>query len=310
MRWRRLFLGLGGSALVGAGAFWIVTAPAPLPALVIATDYKPDIAKGELLFNIGGCASCHKSVGQKDPLRLGGGLGLASPFGTFRAPNISPDAGQGIGGWSELDFVNALLVGVGRRGEHLYPAFPYTSYATLSVEDARDLFAYLKTLPPAPDISKPHELPFPFSWRRPVGGWKWLFFKREPFAPDPSQASLWNRGRFLVEGPGHCAECHSPRNSLGAIRAGARFSGGHDLETGGWVPNLTPHESGLAAWSEAEIAEFLKTGFTPDFDAAGGSMAEVIENTKRLTDADRAAMAHYLKSLPPRSARRPPRTGS
>lgn len=305
MRWGRLIGGLGVLGIIGAGVFWVLTAPTVLEASSIRADYKPNTANGEVLFTIGGCSSCHISTGQKDRLRLGGGLALGSPFGTFRAPNISPDPEHGIGAWSELEFANAFLLGVGNQGEHLYPAFPYPSYSKASVEDARDLFAYLKTLPPVTAPSQPHDLPFPFTLRRLLGGWKVLFFDREPLLPDPTRNEIWNRGRFLVEGPGHCAECHSPRNMLGAIQQDKRFSGGADPEGKGWVPNITQHEDGIAPWSEADITELLTTGFTPEFDAVGGSMAEVIENTKRLPDADRAAMAVYLKSLPPRPGKPP-----
>jgi mono/diheme cytochrome c family protein len=293
--------------VVALGAFWVLTMPSTIPASALALGYEPNLANGETMFTIGGCTSCHQTPGQEDRHRLGGGVALASPFGTFFGPNISPDRGAGIGGWSELDFVNALMRGVGARGEHLYPALPYTSYQRMRVEDVRDLFAYLKTLPPVTDPSKPHEISFPFNIRRTLGGWKLLFLDERPFTPDPSRGEAWNRGAYLVEGPGHCAECHSPRNSLGGIKSDDRFAGGVDIEGKGWVPNITPHADGLADWSEGDIAEFLKTGFTPDFDSAGGSMAEVIENTSRLTDEDRAAMATYIKSLPARPGRSPAR---
>jgi mono/diheme cytochrome c family protein len=292
-------------AAIGFGAFWVVTEPSTLPASVLEASYRPDLRNGETIFTIGGCVSCHKTPGQDDRLQLGGGLGLASPFGTFYAPNISPDRSFGIGNWDEISFVNAVLRGVDDDGEHLYPALPYTSYQRMSVKDVRDLYAYLKTLPQVAEASKVHDVPFPFSIRRLLGGWKLLFVDRKPFVPDATKSAAWNRGAYLVEGPGHCAECHSPRNVLGAIEADRRFSGGPDPEGKGYVPNITPHEDGLKAWSEADIAEFLKTGLTPEFDSAGGSMAEVIENTSRLGDGDRAAIATYLAALPPRAGRPP-----
>lgn len=291
----------------GFAVFWIITIPATIPASALAADFKPDLARGETAFNIGGCVSCHKTPGQPDRLRLGGGAGLKSPFGTFYAPNISPDPKAGIGGWTELQFVNAVMRGVGPDGEHLFPALPYTSYGRAKIDDIRDMWAYIKTLQPVPDASRPHAISFPFNIRRSLGGWKFLFADWTPITPDPAKSEAWNRGRYLVEGPGHCAECHSPRNILGGIKSGERFAGGVDVESGGWVPNITPHADGLASWSEADIAELLKTGFTPGFDSVGGSMAEVVQNTSRLTDADRAAIATYLVSLPALPGRAPPK---
>jgi len=291
--------------LAGLAVFWFLTAPSTLDASALKADYKPDLANGETMFTIGGCVSCHKSPGQADRLKLGGGLGLASPFGTFYAPNISSDPAHGIGGWTELEFVNALMRGVGREGGHLFPALPYTSYQHMKIEDVRDLWAYLKTVPPVAEPSKPHAVGFPFNIRRSLGGWKLLFVDQKPFVPDPAKSAEWNRGAYLVEGPGHCSECHSPRNVIGGIKAAERYAGGPDPEGKGWVPNITPHADGIGSWKEAEIAEFLKTGLTPQFDSAGGSMAEVIENTSRLTDGDRAAMANYIASLPPRPGKSP-----
>jgi mono/diheme cytochrome c family protein len=296
------FLLLGLAAL---GLFWLLTIPSTVPASALPVGYKPNLANGETMFTIGGCVSCHKTPGQSDRLRLGGGLALASPFGTFYAPNISPDPVHGIGGWSERQFVNALMKGVGKEGEHLFPALPYTSYGHMRIADVRDLWAYMTTIPAVADASRPHDVPFPFNARRTLGGWKLLFADDRPMMPDPARGEVWNRGAYLVEGPGHCAECHSPRNLLGGIESDERFAGGLDPEGKGWVPNITPHADGIGKWSEADIAEYLKTGFTPDFDSAGGTMAEVIQNTSRLSDTDRAAIATYIASLPPRPGKSP-----
>jgi mono/diheme cytochrome c family protein len=310
-RWKNVLVLVVILAVLGAGVFWLVTAPSTIPASALTADYKPNLANGKTMFDVGGCVSCHKTPGQDDRLKLGGGLALGSPFGTFHPPNISPDKTNGIGGWSEPDFVNALLRGVGPGGEHLYPSLPYTSYQRMSINDVRDLHAYLMTLEPVAAASRPHEIPFPFNIRRLLGGWKLLFVDQKPFVPDPNQSAEWNRGAYLVEGPGHCAECHSPRNALGAIEPDKRFSGGPDLEGGkGFAPNITPHADGIGKWSKDEIAEFLKSGFTPEFDAAGGSMAEVIRNTGLISDADRMAMATYIASLPARPGKAPPRAGS
>ncbi|MDR3465392.1 MAG: cytochrome c [Xanthobacteraceae bacterium] len=284
------------AAVVGAAAFWIITTPSVVPASALPA-YTPSIDNGRTMFNAGGCASCHAMPGQPDRLKLGGGLAIPSPFGTFYAPNISPDAQDGIGRWSEADFVTAVLKGTSPRGEHYFPAFPYPSYQHASLSDVRDLFAFLKTLPPVAGKVRGHDVAFPFNIRRDLGGWKFLFLDGKPFAPDPAQSEAWNRGAYLVNGLGHCAECHSPRNLLGGIVAAQRFAGGPNPEGKGWVPNIT--QKGIGDWSEKTIAYFLETGETPDGDSVGGSMTRVIRNMAELSDADRMAMAVYLKSLPP-----------
>jgi mono/diheme cytochrome c family protein len=297
-------------SLAGAGAFWWLTRPERLSAAALGS-HVPNAENGRLVFAASGCASCHVTEGQPegqvDRLRMGGGHGLASPFGTFYAPNISPDPERGIGRWSEADFVTAMLKGVSPTGEHYYPAFPYTSYQRMSVADVRDLFAYLKTLPADSTVNRQHGLGFPFTIRRGLGLWKLAFLDGRAFQPAPSQSAEWNRGAYLVEGPGHCAECHSPRGFTGAIPAARRLAGGPNPEGRGWVPNITPHRDGLANWSVGDIASFLNDGLTPDGDSTGGAMAAVIRNTSQLPEADRRAMATYLRSLPQRAGRPPPR---
>ncbi|UGV25916.1 c-type cytochrome [Rhodopseudomonas boonkerdii] len=280
---------------VGLGAYWWLTIPATVAASTLPA-HTPDVANGKLVFNAGGCASCHATPKQDDKLRLGGGLPLTSPFGTFYAPNISPDPTAGIGRWSDADFVTALLKGTSPKGEHYFPAFPYTSYQKMTSGDARDLFAYIKTLPQVAGKAPDHDVGFPFDLRRNLGVWKWLFLDGKPFVADSSKSPQWNRGAYLVNALGHCAECHSPRNVLGGLEEKQRFAGGPNPEGQGWVPNIT--QRGLKDWSEKDIAYFLKTGETPEGDTAGGSMAPVIRNTTQLDDDDRAAMAIYLKSLP------------
>jgi mono/diheme cytochrome c family protein len=220
-------------------------------------------------------------------------------------PNISPDPEAGIGAWSELQFVNAMLKGVGRNNEHLYPAVPYTSYQRMALDDVRDLYAFSRTLPPDATASRPHELPLPFRFRRLLGVWKLLFLDGKPFVPDPAKEAVYHRGAYLIEGPAHCAECHSARNVLGGITPSERFAGGAAPDGKGWVPNLTPHANALATWSVTDMAFFLKTGLAPDGSSVGSSMSEVIRNTSRLTPDDRRAMAVYLKALPPRPGRKP-----
>jgi mono/diheme cytochrome c family protein len=294
---RRIFPALVVAAIIGFAIFWWLTAPPAISAVVTAPAYTPNLSNGLTTFNAGGCSSCHAVPNQPDRLRLGGGLAIPSPFGTFYAPNISSDPVDGIGRWTEAEFVNAVTKGVSPDGAHYFPAFPYPSYQHAKVEDIRDLFAYLKTLAPVPGKVRDHDVPFPFNIRRNVGIWKWLFVDGKPLTPDPTRSASWNRGAYLVNGLGHCAECHSPRNFLGGIIAAQRFAGGPNPEGEGWVPNIT--QKGLGDWSVTDFAYFLQTGQMPDGDSAGGSMARVIKNTSQLSDEDRAAIAEYLKSLPP-----------
>jgi mono/diheme cytochrome c family protein len=163
-------------------------------------------------------------------------------------------------------------------------------------EDLRDLFAYLKTLKPVQGRVRDHDLPFPFNIRRSLGGWKLLFLDGESFKPDASKDAAWNRGAYLVNGPAHCAECHSPRNVLGGIVGGQRFAGGASPDGKDWVPNITQH--GLSSWSVEDLAKLLETGENRDADTVGGDMGKVVSNTAQLSDADRKAMAGYVKSLP------------
>ncbi len=292
---QRIVLLLVALAALGGGAWWYLTAP--IPATVTAPPSTANAANGRTIFYIGGCGSCHATPGQDDKTRLGGGLALKSPFGTFYAPNISPDRTDGIGGWTEQQFVTAVKRGISPGGAHYFPAFPYTSYAHATAQDTRDLFAFIRTLPPVSGRVRDHDLPFPFNIRRNVGAWKRLFFEDTLFVPDQSRSPSWNRGAYLVNGFGHCAECHTPRNILGGLKSGQRFAGGPNPDGEGWVPNIT--QKGLADWSASDIAFFLETGQKPDGDTAGGSMGPVIRNTSQLSKEDRTAMAEYLKSLPP-----------
>jgi mono/diheme cytochrome c family protein len=299
---RRVFLCAIVAGAAGFGGFWWLTVPAEVASGSLPA-YTPNLGNGLTTFNAGGCSSCHAVPNQPDRLRLGGGLPIPSPFGTFYAPNISPDPADGIGRWSEADFVTAVLKGTSPAGAHYFPAFPYSSYQHAGIEDVRDLFAYLKTLAPVTARAPDHDVPFPFNVRRNVGIWKWLFLDGKPFTPDAARSRLWNRGAYLVHSLGHCAECHSPRNFLGGIVEAQRFAGGPNPEGEGWVPNIT--QKGLGEWSTKDIAYFLETGQLPDGDSVGGSMVRVIRNTSQLSAEDRAAMADYIKSLPPMDG--PPR---
>jgi mono/diheme cytochrome c family protein len=292
-RWVAAF---GLMAGAGAGIFWLVTAPvAAVDARQAPALEAGDAARGEIVFNAGGCASCHASPGQDQRTRLGGGLALKTEFGTFIAPNISPHSRDGIGGWKAADLANAMLRGVSPSGEHYYPAFPYTTYAHAKLEDVRDLMAYLRTLPPVEGKAPAHDLSFPFTIRRGIGLWKALYLDTSPIAQDAVRSEAWNRGHYLVEALGHCAECHSPRNALGAIVTAQRYGGGPDPEGRVFIPNISGKN--LGSWSHDDVVEMLETGLTPD-DKVAGPMGEVVKNTAALPKADRDAMAEYLKSLP------------
>jgi mono/diheme cytochrome c family protein len=311
---RRLAVAVAVLIATGLAAFWLLTEPATVPASALPA-YAPNLANGKTMFNAGGCASCHavpnKDPDKVDPTRLGGGLALPCPFGTFYVPNISPDPKDGIGDWSEADFVSAMWDGTAPGGYHLFPAFPYGSFRHMQLNDVRDLFAYLKTLPPVTGKVRGPDLAFPFSVRRLVGVWKLLFLRGGPFVPDAAQSAQWNRGAYLVNGPAHCAECHSPRDFLGGIIESERFAGGPTPDGKDWVPNITPvglrqGDNAKDPWSQADIASFLSDGMTPDGDFAGGAMSEVIRNTSQLGKDDRAAIAAYIASLPPRQGPAPP----
>jgi len=289
-------LALAVFAVAGLGVFWIATSPRTVTAAELG-PHTANLDNGRTMFFAGDCSACHAVPHQDDPSRLGGGLALVSKYGTFYAPNISSDAKDGIGGWSEAQFVTAMRYGVAPNGEHLYPIFPYTSFQHMTTGDMRDLFAYLKTLPAVSGQPPETRLAFPYSIRRLMGGWKLLYLDGKTFTPDPTKSAQWNRGAYLVEGPTHCAECHSPRNALGAVEAGERFAGNPNTFGALGYPNIT--QAGLSDWAEDAIAEMLRSGFTPDGDRVGGPMTEVVRSTSQLSDDDRAAIAAYIKSLPP-----------
>jgi mono/diheme cytochrome c family protein len=284
-------------ALAGAGLFWLLTVPARVSAQALGS-YTPNLDNGRVVFLASGCAGCHQTPRQDDSTQLGGGLPMRTMFGTFYPPNISSDARDGLGSWSEADFVTAMWKGTSPDGEHYYPVFPYTSYQRMKLEDVRDLFAYLRTLPAVSGRAAEHDLAAPVRVRRTLGMWKLLFLDGAPFAPDPSASAESNRGAYLAGAMGHCAECHSPRNLLGAIVESQRYAGGPDPEGGeGWVPNIT--QAGIGEYSQRDIERVLESGETPTGDSVGGAMGRVVGNTSKLPDGERRALAAYIKSLPP-----------
>jgi len=257
------------------------------------------IARGEVIFNAADCLACHTDAkGGGKP--LAGGRPLDTPFGRFYSPNITSDKQDGIGAWSEAEFRRALREGIGRRGEYLFPVFPYPSFTGMSDADIADLYAYLQSRPAVAQPDKPHDVSAPFGWRFLQLGWRILFFRQGPLEPVAGQSAEWNRGRYLAEAVVHCQECHTPRNFLGGLKRSQAFSGNPQGPDGLKVPNITPDpESGIGKWSLDDIATLLHTGQTPDFDFVGSGMAEVVKGTAALSDADRHAIAIYIKSQAP-----------
>lgn len=255
-----------------------------------------DAKRGEYIAKAAGCVGCHTDKAKDGP-PFAGGRALKTPFGTFYGPNITPDPQAGIGRWNEADFLRALSHGERPDGANYFPAFPYTAFTGMAEQDIRDLWAYLRSIPPNPRPNQPHELKFPYGLRFLVTPWKWLFFTPGP-APVQSQLTpVQQRGRYLVQALAHCGECHTVRNSLGATKKDRFLAGAFDA-AGKKIPNLTPAR--LKTWTDTELKTFFETGETADGDSASEAMAEVIRNTtSRLTPADLNALIAYLRSVPP-----------
>ncbi len=288
---RAVLAGLGAAlGVIVLGGAVTVSAAAPETA----------VARGAYLFAAAGCAGCHTRVKPKGR-PLAGGRRLDTPFGAFYPPNITPDPEHGVGRWELTDFVRAMRHGRGPDGTLYFPAFPYPSYTGMSDGDLGDLWAYLKTVPAVAASGPDHDLEFPFNLRALVWPWRWLYFEPGALPPAPNRSARWNRGAYLVRVVGHCGECHTPRGLLGGVDPDRELGGNAKGPEGKRVANITPHrKKGIGDWSESEIASYLQDGGLPDGDLASGAMVEVIENsTSRLTDADRRAIAHYLKSVPP-----------
>ena len=273
-------------------AGWYVTGPEKMPDNVLA-GIEPDLKRGEWVFYAGGCASCHSApdTSGEAKLILTGGRKFQTAFGTFVAPNISSHPDAGIGSWSALDLANALIHGTGPKGQHYYPAFPYASYTRMTVQDTVSLHAFLMTLPSVPTPAEANDVGFPFNIRRGLGVWKFLF--QDPdWVVEGDLTDEQEHGRYLVEALGHCGECHTPRNILGGLDRQAWLTGAPNPNGKGKIPGIS---SDRLNWSQADIAEYLRSGFTPEYDSAGGEMVDVIENTSKLSDSDRTAIAAYLK---------------
>ena len=292
---RRIILLLVGVALLAVAAFLTITQPRPRSTEGLAA-LTPDVVNGETVFWASGCASCHAAPGAKDEARLvlAGGEQFQTAFGTFVAPNISTDPVQGIGGWTVAQFAIAIQDGISPEGEHYFPAMPYAAYGKMTPQDVVDLKSYMDGLPADATPSQPHQVAFPFNIRRSLGGWKFLFASTDWVLAGDQSAEV-TRGRYIVEAMAHCGECHTPRNVLGGLKT-AQWMAGAPLPDGkGRTPNVTP---GKLTWSDNDIFAYLTTGFTPEFDAVGGSMAHVVDNMAKLPEGDVRDVVAYLKALP------------
>ena len=228
---------LAVAILVAAVLVWLLV---PFPVTPPTVEVAGDAERGAYVLRMGGCASCHTDAANKGAF-LAGGRSLQTPFGTFYTSNLTPDPETGIGGWSTGAFVQAMTKGVSPEGHDYYPAFPYTSYANMTLQDLADLKAYLDTVEPVANPVPPHDLAFPFGFRPLLKPWKAMFFRANGIEPDPDQSESWNRGAYLVEGPTHCGECHTQRNQLGARDESRHLAGNRDGPDRKPVPNITPH---------------------------------------------------------------------
>lgn len=280
---------------------WLLSAPRPLPASALPV-HTADLANGERLYNAGGCISCHKPgpvLKDVDQSLPAGGTPLRTPIGTLYPPNITPDPETGLGKWSDLEFVNAVQRGISPDGRHYIPAFPYTSYAQMRIEDVLDLKAYLTTLAPVKAPETEQGLPAEPVLRRGIGLWKWIGFDTTPWQPDPGRGETWNRGSYLVNAPGHCAECHTPR-SLFMVRDEARaFAGGpHPDGSGDKVPSQRNLISRGRYKDVKDLATALQFGEVFGYkNISAGGMGQVQMNIAKLPESDIAAIAEYLASL-------------
>tara|TARA_B100000315_G_scaffold260868_1_gene326605 strand:+ start:2014 stop:2901 length:888 start_codon:yes stop_codon:yes gene_type:complete len=269
------------------------------PALAAEPAQLKQIKRGEYIFHISGCKTCHTNTKAKGKL-LAGGTPLKTPFGTFYGPNITPDKTHGIGNWTERDFVRALREGVAPDGSHYFPVFPFTTFTKMTKRDMKDLKAYIFSLPAVAQPNIPHEIGFPFNIRLLQLGWKILFFDPGKFQPNEKQSAEWNRGAYMVQSLAHCSECHTPRNIFGASDQRNFLAGTPDGPEGDPAPNITPDkETGIGKWSAAEIADVVNFGMLPDGDFVGSAMTDVSQNLAKLTPQDLKAIVVYLESIPP-----------
>lgn len=284
----------GGAAVKGSSG-------GPMSTSAVSAPSAQQIERGAYLSRAGNCMGCHTPQGGSP---FAGGRRIDTPFGVVVAPNITPDATTGIGRWTASDFWRALHHGRSKDGRFLNPAFPYPSFTWVTREDSDALWAYLRSVPAVQRPNEPHELRFPYGTQAALAVWRALNFQPATFQADPQQTQDWNRGRYLVQGLGHCAACHSERNALGGIRSDGEWSGGLMPDGAWYAPSLAdPHEAGIQHLSRAQVVSLLQQGVTQG-SSVSGPMAEVVfSSTQYMTAADLGAMADYLTTLPVRASR-------
>ena len=277
------FISLSSVALL----YFFVTNPQKVE---IDTIYfsEADSDRGAYIFLAAGCSDCHVAEGETEKTQLAGGQKFKTDFGVFIAPNISNSREHGIGGWKFEEFYQAIKFGQSPEGQHYFPAFPYVAYSKIRDQDIADLWAFWKTLPSVETPNVEHEIQFPFNIRRNTGIWKTLYMPKNFVDP------IDDRATYLVEALSHCAECHTPRSVIGGLNRSKWMRGAANPSGQGFIPSIHPSDLG---WSEAEVIEYLSSGFKPDFDVASGKMVAVIENTSKLSLSDRALIADYLMRI-------------
>lgn len=292
----------GGAAASGASAGVGAAVPpgasgSAVAGAAVMDDAGADLVKrGEYLARAGDCVACHTADKSRP---FAGGLPIGTPFGTLYTPNITPDPSTGIGRWTDSDFLRAMQRGIGKNGEHLYPAFPYVEYTRVTEADLLAIRAYLKTLAPIHYAPPRNALNFPFNQRWLMFFWKLFNFREGRFVPDPKQSPEWNRGAYLVEGLAHCEECHTPRNFMQGLKSSDRLSG--EVQAGWHAFNITPDKAGgIGNWSEGDLERYLATGVAPGRANAAGPMADVVaDSTQYLRPEDLRSIGVYLRSVPP-----------
>lgn len=290
----RTFLWAGGAVCVAGlavaayvfGGFGISKREVALP--------EGDSERGAYVLRLAGCVACHTDAKGGGAL-LAGGAPIKTPFGTFVGPNITPDPETGIGGWTAEQFATALTAGVAPDGSYYFPVFPYASYTRMTDQDIADLWAHMQTVPAVANRAEGDDIPFPFGFRPLLAGWQTLFLEPGPYEPDPDRSEAWNRGAYLVTGPSHCGECHTPRNFLGGPERDLALTGSTAGPAGEKVPGITPDSKGFSEWSRGDLVFGLQFGLMPDGDSFSGSMGEVVRDaTSHFTENDLKAVAEYL----------------
>jgi mono/diheme cytochrome c family protein len=298
LAWRTAAIVLLLAVTLGALVAWLnVRGEAPLEAGIPAPPASAEvISRGAYLARAGNCMGCHTTTGGAE---FAGGRGVETPFGVVVAPNITPHAMTGIGSWSASEFWRSLHHGRSKDGRLLYPAFPYPSFTHVSRKDSDALYAFLRSVAAVEQANAPHALRFPYSTQAALAVWRALYFRPGGFEPEAGQSAAWNRGKYLTQGLGHCAACHSGRDVLGGTRLNAEFAGGLMPDASWYAPSLTsPDEAGVQRWSREQVVRLLKDGVSAHASVSGPMAEVVFASTQYLSDPDLDAMARYLASLP------------